>query len=155
MNEENKKNIIFLQNFFNKNKDTPLIIKQPKQTRFYDIFGKEEEDKPKKIKRNGSQKLKSVNNSFGVKYKKYNIIKESTIFQEIDAKKSFNIISNFKNNYKNYLYNVIIRNKSLNSTKFNTERNDNYIRQKSTLNINTLYEIKLKNVRNKLIKYFF
>ena len=154
MNEENKKNIIFLQNFFNKNKDTPLIIKQPKQTRFYDIFGKEE-DKPEKIKRNGSQKLKSVNNSYGVIYKKYNIIKESTIFQEIDAKKSFNIISNFKNNYKNYLYNVIIRNKSLNSTKFNTERNDNYIRQKSTLNINTLYEIKLKNVRNKLIKYFF
>ena len=42
MNEENKKNIIFLQNFFNKNKDTPLIIKQPKQTKFNDIFGKEE-----------------------------------------------------------------------------------------------------------------
>ena len=147
MNEENKKNIIFLQNFFNKNKDTPLIIKQPKQTKFYDIFGKEE-GKTEKIKRNGSQKLKSVNNSFGVKYKKYNIIKESTIFQEIDTKKSFNNISNFKNNYKNYLYNIIIQNKSLNSTKFNSERNDNFIRQKSTLNINTLYEIKLKNVRS-------
>ena len=147
MNEENKKNIIFLQNFFNKNKDTPLIIKQPKQTKFYDIFGKEE-GKTEKIKRNGSQKLKSVNNSFGVKYKKYNIIKESAIFQEIDTKKSFNNISNFKNNYKNYLYNIIIQNKSLNSTKFNSERNDNFIRQKSTLNINTLYEIKLKNVRS-------
>ena len=147
MNEENKKNIIFLQNFFNKNKDTPIIIKQPKQTKFYDIFGKEK-GKAEKIKRNGSQKLKSVNNSFGVKYKKYNIIKESTIFQEIDTKKSFNNISNFKNNYKNYLYNIIIQNKSLNSTKFNSERNDNFIRQKSTLNINTLYEIKLKNVRS-------
>jgi hypothetical protein len=147
MNEENKKNIIFLQNFFNKNKDTPLIIKQPKQTKFYDIFGKEE-GKTEKIKRNGSQKLKSVNNSFGVKYKKYNIIKESAIFQEIDTKKSFNNISNFKNNYKNYLYNIIIQNKSLNTTKFNSERNDNFIRQKSTLNINTLYEIKLKNVRS-------
>ena len=144
MNDDNKKSVIFLETFFKKNKDNPLKIKQPIRIKNYNIFGKEEE-KIEEPKRKSSQKLRSVNNSFGVIQKKYNIVKESTIFQELDTKKSFQLLSNLKHHYKNYLYNTIIRNKSLN-TKCNTARNDIYIRQKSTMNINDQFDIKLKNV---------
>ena len=95
MNDDNKKSVIFLETFFKKNKDNPLKIKQPIRIKNYNIFGKEEE-KIEEPKRKSSQKLRSVNNSFGVIQKKYNIVKESTIFQELDTKKKFSIIIKFK-----------------------------------------------------------
>ena len=146
MNDDNKRDIIFLENFFKRQKDYPLKIKQPKQINNYDIFGKEEE-KIEKPKRNSSQKLRSVNNnSYGVIHRKYNIIKESTVFEELDTKKSFDIIANIKNNYKNNLYQTISLKTSLNSIKYNSARNNNILRQKSIQNINNQYEIKIKNV---------
>ena len=146
MDEENKKNIAFLENFFKINKNTPIIIKQPKQIGNYDFFGKKEEEKIERPKRNSSQKLCSINKINSVIRKQYNIIKESTIFKEEDSKKSFKAISNLKNHYKNYLYNTIIKNKSLNSTKFNSARVDNYNRQKTMINLNEIYQKKLANV---------
>ena len=149
MNDNNKKDIIFLENFFKKNKDNALKIKQPIKINNFDIF--EEEEKVEKPRRKSTQKLRSVNNTYGVIQKKYNIVKESTIFQELDTKKSFHLLSNLKNHYKNFLFDTISRNKSLNNEKYNTTRNDNYLRQKSSLNLSDQYEIKLKNVRK--IKY--
>ena len=145
MNDDDKKSIIFLENFFKKNKDNPLKIKQPIKITNYNILGKEEE-KIEKSKRNVSEKIRSVNNNYGVIHKKYSIVKESTIFQQLDTKKSFLLLSNLKHHYKNYLYNSLIRNKSLNISKLNSARNNNYIRQKNTLNVNDLYTIKLNNV---------
>ncbi len=148
MEDDNKRDIIFLENFFKRQKDYPLKIKQPKKINNYDIFGKEGE-KVEKPKRNNSQKLRAVNNknnSFGVIHRKYNIIKESKVFDELNSKKNFDIISNIKNNYKNSLYQTISLKKSLNTTKFNSARNDNYLQQKSLQNIKSQYEIKLKNV---------
>ena len=145
MNDDNKKSIIFLENFFKKNKDYPIKIKQPFKITNYNIFGKEENKKEKR-KRNVSQKIRSVNNNYGAIQKKYSIVKESTIFQTLDSTKSFQLLSNLKHHYKNYLYNSLSRNKSLNFPKFNSARNDIYIRQKNTLNINDLYKIKLNTV---------
>ncbi len=152
MNENKKRDIIFLEKFFKKNKDNPIKISQPKIVKNYDIFGKIEEEKTEKPKRNGSQKLKSVN-SYGITRRKYNIIKESTIFQETDIKKSLQYISTIKNNYKNNLLKSLTIKKNFNNTKYNTARNDNiiFLRQKSALNINNLYENKLKNVRKNSI----
>ena len=140
MNDDNKNTISFLENFFKKNKDNPLKIKQPIKITYYNILGNEEE-KIEKSKRNVSLNIRSVNNNYGVIHKKYSIVKESTIFQQLDSKKSFQLLSNLKHHYKNYLYNSLMRNKSL-----NTARNGIYIHQKNTLNVNDLYKIKLNNV---------
>lgn len=113
----------------------------------FDIFKEDEEEKLEEAKRNASQKLRSTN-MFGVIHKNYSIAKESTIFEEIDSKKSFNILKDLQQRYKNNLFNTIMRNRSLNNQKFNSARNDsyNFIRQKSTINLNEQYEMKLKNV---------
>jgi len=146
MNNESKKNILFLENFFKKNKENTLKIMQPTHINF-DIFKEDEEEKLEEAKRNASQKLRSTN-MFGVIHKNYSIAKESTIFEEIDSKKSFNILKDLQQRYKNNLFNTIMRNRSLNNQKFNSARNDsyNFIRQKSTINLNEQYEMKLKNV---------
>lgn len=146
MNNESKKNILFLENFFKKNKENTLKIMQPIHINF-DIFKQDEEEKLEEAKRNASQKLRSTN-MFGVIHKNYSIAKESTIFEEIDSKKSFNILKDLQQRYKNNLFNTIMRNRSLNNQKFNSARNDsyNFIRQKSTINLNEQYEMKLKNV---------
>ena len=150
MDDDSKKNLIFLENFFKRNKDNVLNIRQPTQVNNFDIF--EEEEKVEKPKRNSSQKLKTINNTYGVIQRKYNIVKESTIFQELDKRKNFSLITNLKNHYKNYLYDSISKQKSLKNPIFNTARNDNFIRKKSTININDIYESKLKNV-SKIIIY--
>ena len=150
MNENNKRNLIFLEKFFKNDKDNPIKICQPKQIRDYDIFGKKEEEKIEKPKSLASQKLRSVN-SYSVNQRKYNIIKESIVFQEIDTKKSFEHITTIKNKYKNNLLKSATVKTSINNIKFNSARNDNnfFLRQKSSFNLNTHYEAKLKNVRIK------
>ena len=144
MDDENKKDLLFLENFFKKNKNNMLSIKQPTHINNFDIF--EEEEKVEQPKRKNSHKLRIINNTYGVIQKKYNIVKESTIFQEIDKRKNIHLLSNLKNHYKNYLYETITRQKSLKNPRFNSTRNNTLIRQKSTLNINDIYESKLKNV---------
>jgi hypothetical protein len=146
MDDENRKKIIFLENFFKSNKNGPLILKQPKQIGNFDLFGEKEDEKIEKPKKNSIQRFYSVNNNANFVIKKYNIIKESTIFKEDDSKKSFKAISNFKNHYKDYLFNIIKKNTNFSNTKFNTARIDNYFRQKSMLDINERYQEKLKNV---------
>ena len=152
MNENNKRNLIFLEKFFKNDKDNPIKICQPKQIRDYDIFGKKEEEKIVKPKSHGSQKLKSVN-SYSVIQRKYNIIKESTVFQEIDTQKSFQQITTIKNKYKNNLLKSATVKNSINNIKYNSARNDNntFLRHKSSFNLNTQYEAKLNNVRIKNI----
>ena len=147
MNNESKKNISFLENFFKKNKENTLKIMQPTHIDF-DIFKEDEEEKLEEAKRNASQKLRSAN-TFGVIQKNYSIAKESTIFEELDSKKSFNILKDLQQRYKKNLFNTIIRNRSLNNQKFNSARNDNYnfMRKKSSVNLSEQYEMKLKNVR--------
>ena len=147
MNNESKKNISFLENFFKKNKENTLKIMQPTHIDF-DIFKEDEEEKIEEAKRNASQKLRSAN-MFGVIQKNYTIDKESTIFEELDSKKSFNIVKTLQQHYKNNLFNIITRNRSLNNQKFNSARNDNYnfLRKKSSANLNEQYEMKLKSVR--------
>jgi hypothetical protein len=155
MNNESKKNISFLENFFKKNKENTLKIMQPTHIDF-DIFKEDEEEKLEEAKRNASQKLRSAN-TFGVIQKNYSIAKESTIFEELDSKKSFNILKDLQQRYKKNLFNTIIRNRSLNNQKFNSARNDNYnfIRKKSSVNLSEQYEIKLKNVRKiKIIQIY-
>ena len=155
MNNESKKNISFLENFFKKNKENTLKIMQPTHIKF-DIFKEDEEEKLEDSKRNASQKLRSAN-TFGVIQKNYSIAKESTIFEELDSKKSFNILKDLQQRYKKNLFNTIIRNRSLNNQKFNSARNDNYnfMRKKSSVNLSEQYEIKLKNVRKiKIIQIY-
>ena len=147
MNNESKKNILFLENFFKKNKENTLKIMQPTHITF-DIFKEDEEEKIEEAKRNASQKLRSAN-TFGVIQKNYSIAKESTIFEELDSKKSFNILKDLQQRYKKNLFNIIIRNRSLNNQKFNSARNDNdnFMRKKSSVNLSQQYEMKLKDVR--------
>jgi len=152
MNNDSNKNIIFLENFFKKNKEYDLKIKQPIQLKNYDIFV--EEEKVEKRKRNSVQKLRAVKNSYGAIQRKYNIVKESTIFQELDTKKNFHLLTNLKYQYKNYLYNTAIKNNNLNNSNsaINTNinnivsRNGNTFTQKNSLNKTEQYEKKLKNV---------
>ena len=152
MNNDSNKNIIFLEKFFKKNKEYDLKIKQPIQLKNYDIFV--EEEKVEKRKRNSVQKLRAVKNSYGAIQRKYNIVKESTIFQELDTKKNFHLLTNLKYQYKNYLYNTAIKNNNLNNSNsaINTNinnivsRNGNTFTQKNSLNKTEQYEKKLKNV---------
>ena len=84
------------------------------------------------------------------KTKKYNIIKGSIVFQELDSKKSIINISNAKDEYNNFLYNNLMKNSIINSNqeKLYTKKSTEFMRRKSTVNFNELYEMKLKNVRN-------
>ena len=160
MNEEDKKSIIALENFLKKTKGDKIQIKQPIKIEYQDIFSDEEKDKTldkkeKKVVNNKNiLKSKKYNNNF-IKTKKYNIVKESIVFQELDAKKSISNISNSKEEFSNSLYNSMINNNKLNfSENFIYNKKTDYIRRKSTINLEQLYELKLKNVRKVYIKYY-
>ena len=160
MNEEDKKSITALENFLKKTKGDKIQIKQPIKLEYQDIFSDEEKDttldkKERKVVNNKNiLKSKKYNNNF-IKTKKYNIVKESIVFQELDAKKSISNISNSKEEFSNSLYNSMINNNKLNfSENFIYNKKTNYIRRKSTINLEQLYELKLKNVRKVYIKYY-
>lgn len=155
MSDDNLRNVLFLENFFKKSKENTLKIRQPMNVEEFDIFG--EEEKIAYPKKTSCQKLRVSNNFSGVIQKKYDIVKESTIFRDIDSKKSFHDIKALKQHYNNYLYNSIVRNKTFSNPKFNSSRaeNYNYIKKKSIININEQLEIKLKNVSLFILYYHF
>lgn len=150
MNDEDKNSVLFLENFLKKTKGDKIQIKQPNKIIYKDIFEEEEKETNKENKTfKNKDKLKSVKKSNLVKIKKYNIIKESLVFQELDTKKSLVNISNTKDEYNNYLFNNMIKNDKNNSNQqiLYTKKIE-FIRKKSTINLNELYENKIKNVRN-------
>jgi hypothetical protein len=150
MNDEDKNSVLFLENFLKKTKGDKIQIKQPNKIIYKDIFEEEEKETNKENKTfKNKDKLKSVKKSNLVKIKKYNIIKESLVFQELDSKKSLVNISNTKDEYDNYLFNNMIKNDKNNSNQqiLYTKKIE-FIRKKSTINLNELYENKIKNVRN-------
>ena len=160
MNEEDKESIITLEKFLKKTKGDKIQIKQPIKIEYQDIFSDEEKDKTldkknkKVINNKNISKSKKYNNNF-IKTKKYNVVKESIVFQELDAKKSISNISNSKDEFSNSLYNSMINNNKLNfSENFIYNKKTDYIRRKSTINLEQLYELKLKNVRKVYIKYY-
>ena len=149
MNDEDKNSVLFLENFLKKTKGDKIQIKQPNKIIYKDIFEEEEKETNKENKTfKNKDKLKSVKKSNLVKIKKYNIIKESLVFQELDSKKSLVNISNSKDEYNNYLFNNMIKNDKNNSNQqiLYTKKIE-FIRKKSTINLNELYENKIKNVR--------
>lgn len=150
MNDEDKNSVLFLENFLKKTKGDKIQIKQPNKIIYKDIFEEEEKETNKENKTfKNKDKLKSVKKPNLVKIKKYNIIKESLVFQELDSKKSLVNISNTKDEYNNYLFNNMIKNDKNNSNQqiLYTKKIE-FIRKKSTINLNELYENKIKNVRN-------
>ena len=150
MNDEDKNSVLFLENFLKKTKGDKIQIKQPNKIIYKDIFEEEEKETNKENKTfKNKDKLKSVKKSNLVKIKKYNIIKESLVFQELDSKKSLVNISNTKDEYNNYLFNNMIKNDKNNTNQqiLYTKKIE-FIRKKSTINLNELYENKIKNVRN-------
>lgn len=150
MNDEDKNSVLFLENFLKKTKGDKIQIKQPNKIIYKDIFEEEEKETNKENKTfKNKDKLKSVKKSNLVKIKKYNIIKESLVFQELDSKKSLVNISNTKDEYNNYLFNNMIKNDKNNSNQqiLYTKKIE-FIRKKSTINLNELYENKIKDVRN-------
>ena len=150
MNDEDKNSVLFLENFLKKTKGDKIQIKQPNKIIYKDIFEEEEKETNKENKTfKNKDKLKSVKKSNLFKIKKYNIIKESLVFQELDSKKSLVNISNTKDEYNNYLFNNMIKNDNNNSSQqiLYTKKIE-FIRKKSTINLNELYENKIKNVRN-------
>jgi hypothetical protein len=150
MNDEDKNSVLFLENFLKKTKGDKIQIKQPNKIIYKDIFEEEEKETNKENKKfKNKDKLKSVKKPNLVKIKKYNIIKESLVFQELDSKKSLVNISNTKDEYNNYLFNNMIKNDNNNSSQqiLYTKKIE-FIRKKSTINLNELYENKIKNVRN-------
>ena len=150
MNDEDKNSVLFLENFLKKTKGDKIQIKQPNKIIYKDIFEEEEKETNKENKTfKNKDKLKSVKKSNLFKIKKYNIIKESLVFRELDSKKSLVNISNTKDEYNNYLFNNMIKNDNNNSSQqiLYTKKIE-FIRKKSTINLNELYENKIKNVRN-------
>lgn len=150
MNDEDKNSVLFLENFLKKTKGDKIQIKQPNKIIYKDIFEEEEKETNKENKTfKNKDKLKSVKKSNLVKIKKYNIIKESLVFRELDSKKSLVNISNTKDEYNNYLFNNMIKNDKNNTNQqiLYTKKIE-FIRKKSTINLNELYENKIKNVRN-------
>ena len=149
MNDEDKNSVLFLENFLKKTKGDKIQIKQPNKIIYKDIFEEEEKETNKENKTfKNKDKLKSLKKSNLFKIKKYNIIKESLVFQELDSKKSLVNISNTKDEYNNYLFNNMIKNDNNNSSQqiLYTKKIE-FIRKKSTINLNELYENKIKNVR--------
>ena len=154
MDEDDIKSIITLENFLKKTKDNKIQIKQPIKLEYKDIFSDEENDNTldKKEKKNLNNKiiLKSKkNHNNNNKSKKYNIVKESIVFQELDAKKSIANISSIKNEFNNNsLYSSMLNNNKINfSENLIYNKKTEFIRKKSSINFDQLYELKLKNVR--------
>lgn len=155
MDEDDIKSIITLENFLKKTKDNKIQIKQPIKLQYKDIFSDEENDNnntlDKKEKKNLNNKiiLKSKKNHNNIKSKKYNIVKESIVFQELDAKKSIANISSIKNEFNNNsLYSSMLNNNKINfSENLIFNKKTEFIRKKSSINFDQLYELKLKNVR--------
>ena len=153
MDEDDINSIITLENFLKKTKDNKIQIKQPIKLQYKDIFSDEENDNTldKKEKKNLNNKiiLKSKKNHNNIKSKKYNIVKESIVFQELDAKKSIANISSIKNEFNNNsLYSSMLNNNKINfSENLIYNKKTEFIRKKSSINFDQLYELKLKNVR--------
>ena len=102
MNDEDKKDILLLENFIKKTKSDKIQIKQPLKIIYHDIFNNDDKDSTIEKKSLKSKDILRAKRPNLAKTKKYNIIKESIEF----------------------------------------------MRRKSTVNFNELYEMKLKNVRN-------
>ena len=150
MNDEDKKDILLLENFIKKTKSDKIQIKQPLKIIYHDIFNNEDKDSTIEKKSLKSKDILRAKRTNLTKTKKYNIIKESIVFQELDSKKSIINISNAKDEYNNFLYNNLMKNSIINSNqeKLYTKKWTEFMRRKSTVNFNELYEMKLKNVRN-------
>ena len=150
MNDEDKKDILSLENFIKKTKSDKIQIKQPLKIIYHDIFNNDDKDSTIEKKSLKSKDILRAKRTNLTKTKKYNIIKESIVFQELDSKKSIINISNAKDEYNNFLYNNLMKNSIINSNqeKLYTKKWTEFMRRKSTVNFNELYEMKLKNVRN-------
>ena len=150
MNDEDKKDILLLENFIKKTKADKIQIKQPLKIIYHDIFNNDDKDSTIEKKSLKSKDILRAKRPNLAKTKKYNIIKESIVFQELDSKKSIINISNAKDEYNNFLYNNLMKNSIINSNqeKLYTKKWTEFMRRKSTVNFNELYEMKLKNVRN-------
>jgi len=150
MNDEDKKDILLLENFIKKTKADKIQIKQPLKIVYHDIFNNDDKDSTIEKKSLKSKDILRAKRTNLTKTKKYNIIKESIVFQELDSKKSIINISNAKDEYNNFLYNNLMKNSIINSNqeKLYTKKWTEFMRRKSTVNFNELYEMKLKNVRN-------
>jgi hypothetical protein len=150
MNDEDKKDILLLENFIKKTKSDKIQIKQPLKIVYHDIFNNDDKDSTIEKKSLKSKDILRAKRTNLTKTKKYNIIKESIVFQELDSKKSIINISNAKDEYNNFLYNNLMKNSIINSNqeKLYTKKWTEFMRRKSTVNFNELYEMKLKNVRN-------
>ena len=153
MNEDDQKAVIDLENFLKKTKGDKIEIKQPIKLKYNDIFN--EEDKENNIDKIEN---KNINKNKGIlrapkqpnyiKVKKYNIVKESIVFQELDSKKSILNITNSKDEYNNLLFNSMNNNNQISfSQNIIQNKKSDYFRKKSSINFNELYEMKLKNVR--------
>ena len=150
MNDEDKKDILLLENFIKKTKSDKIQIKQPLKIVYHDIFNNDDKDSTIEKKSLKSKDILRAKRPNLAKTKKYNIIKESIVFQELDSKKSIINISNAKDEYNYFLYNNLMKNSIINSNqeKLYTKKSTEFMRRKSTVNFNELYEMKLKNVRN-------
>ena len=150
MNDEDKKDILLLEDFIKKTKSDKIQIKQPLKITYQDIFNNDDKESTIDKKSLKSKDILRTKRPGLIKTKKYNIIKESIVFQELDSKKSIINISNAKDEYNNFLYNNLMKNSIINSNqeKLYTKKWTEFMRRKSTVNFNELYEMKLKNVRN-------
>ena len=153
MNDEDKNSIIALENFLRKTKGNKIQIQQPIKVKYQDIFSEDEKDitidKKENENSKSKDKLKSIKKPNFNKIKKYNVVKESIVFKDIDAKKSILNISNAKDEFNNLLYNTVLNNNIINSNQniIHKKTND-YFRKKSTINFDEIYQTKLKNVRD-------
>ena len=155
MDDEDRKSVLALENFIKKTKGNKIQIRQPIKIKYQDIFNEEEKDNSieKKIQKN-KDKLRSTNRPNFIKIKKYNVIKESIVFKELDSKKSLLNLSNNKDEYNNFLFDSLKNNNKINSKDILYSKNSEFLRKKSTINFNDLYESKLNNVRNIYINDF-
>lgn len=155
MNDEDRKSVLALENFIKKTKGNKIQIRQPIKIKYQDIFSEEEKDNSiERITPKNMDKLRATNRPNFIKIKKYNVIKESIVFKELDSKKSILNISNNKDEYNNFLFDSLMNNNKINSKEILYTKKTDYWRRKSTINYNELYESKLKNVRNKYINHF-
>ena len=153
MNEDDQKAVIDLENFLKKTKGDKIEIKQPIKLKYNDVFNEEEKENTiDKIENKNINKNKGIlrapKQPNYIKVKKYNIVKESIVFQELDSKKSILNITNSKDEYNNLLFNSMNNNNPISfSQNIIQNKKSDYFRKKSSINFNELYEIKLKNVR--------
>jgi len=155
MNDEDRKSVLALENFIKKTKGNKIQIRQPIKIKYQDIFSEEEKDNSiERITPKNMDKLRATIRPNFIKIKKYNVIKESIVFKELDSKKSILNISNNKDEYNNFLFDSLMNNNKINSKEILYTKKTDYWRRKSTINYNELYESKLKNVRNKYINHF-